>query len=385
MSELKSSQECHASVRVLSHKGLGVVDHSDGRVFFVRGAWPGDEIRFLVPENAKSYDEVKLIEFTAKSLDRETAPCPHFGHEAGQCGGCPWMGISYEAQLKSKEQRIKFLLSKNSITPLQLNPIIPSPQLWGYRNRAQFKTDGKLIGYVSEGTNILAPISECRILNKDMQALLEGMKSALPQDLWRPVGAFPWSYLDVDDSQRMEEIIPNKRRPFRQGNTLQNEAMKNWIMASLVNTDRNWPVIEAFCGSGNFTETLSVSGFTSILAAEVRGNAIQELKAKNLSGVQIMEIDMNQKGVWAQIAKRQPLAKILLVDPPREGIDQRRGLFQHLENIQMIIYISCEPATWARDVKDFQSNGFKVAHLTPLDLFPHTPHVEVLSVLTKTT
>jgi 23S rRNA (uracil1939-C5)-methyltransferase len=141
--------------------------------------------------------------------------------------------------------------------------------------------------------------------------------------------------------------------------------------------------VEAFCGSGNFTESLSRAGFSNILAAEVRGSAIEELTAKKLPGVRILEIDMNENRVWKQLAREQVNAKVLLVDPPREGIEKRRGMFTDLPKLEVLLYISCEPATWARDVKDFQQNGWKVQHLTPIDLFPHTPHVELLSVLTR--
>lgn len=375
--------EFKAKVRVLSHKGHGVIDHPDGRVFFARGTWPGDEGVFTVHEGAKSYDDAQVKSLTVQASERVEIHCPHQGESAGRCGGCSWMGISYEAQLKAKQRRVKFLLDKNGIIPDQLHPIIPSPKIWGYRNRAQFKTDGKQLGYVSEGTNVLAPIEDCLILNEEMRILLKEIKAKLPRDDWRPIGDFPWSYLEVDDQSKCIEVVPNRRRPFRQGNTFQNEAMKTWIAQAVQGVPKDWPVIEAFCGSGNFTEIFSQQGFSNILAAEVRGQAIQELKDKKLLGVRPLEIDMNQKNVWRQLAKGQAEAKVLLVDPPREGLVERRGMFEQLKGLNVFIYISCEPTTWSRDVKDFQQHGWRVAHLTPLDLFPHTPHVELMSLLIK--
>ncbi len=375
--------EFQATVRALSHKGHGVVDHPDGRVFFARGTWPGDAGTFRVEENAQSYANAQVAELVTLAPERVEAPCPHRGEEAGKCGGCPWMGVSYEAQVKAKEQRVTFLLEKNGIAVGVRRPLIPSPEVYGYRNRAQFKTDGQQLGYVSEGTNTLAPIEDCQILNPPLRDLLKELRSSLPRADWRPSEGFPWNYLDVDDMQSAGEVVLNRRRPFRQGNSAQNARMKQWILESLREARKDFPVLEAFCGSGNFTEALSQAGFSNIVAAEVRGSAIQELTAKALPGVRVMEIDMNDKGVWQQLAKRQPHAKILLVDPPREGIEKRRGIFKYLDNLRTIVYVSCEPATWARDVKDFAQNGWKVAHLTPLDMFPHTPHVELLSVLER--
>jgi 23S rRNA (uracil1939-C5)-methyltransferase len=380
---LNSSIEFKASVRALSHKGHGVIDHSDGRVFFAKGVWIGDVGVFRVEEKAQNYQFAELIELTVAASERVEVPCPHRGDQQHTCGGCPWMLVSYTAQIKAKEQRISFLLDKNGILPILRTPLIAAPSEWGYRNRAQFKTDGKRLGYVSEGTNDLAPIEDCLILNAPMRGILKDLRAQLPNSNWKPTPNHTWSYLEVDDLQKVKEVVPNRRRPFRQGNSEQNEAMKSWIIASLQSRHREDPIVEAFCGSGNFTESLSRSGFSNIVAAEVRGIAIQELKAKELPGVRIMEIDMNDKDVWQQLARQQSQAKILLVDPPREGIEKRKGMFTYLKKLELIIYISCEPATWARDVKDFQLNGWKVAQVTPLDMFPHTPHVEILSILVK--
>lgn len=381
--ELNPSIDFNASVRALSHKGHGVIDHPDGRVFFVKGAWLGEEGRFRVEEKAQNYQFAELIELTKPSPERVPPPCPHQGDTSSSCGGCPWMFVSYPAQMRAKEQRISFLLDKNGIQPTHRLPLIAAPSAWGYRNRAQFKTDGKRLGYVSEGTNDLAPIEDCLILNTTMRELLQGLRAKLPNADWQPNSSHPWSYLDVDDLQKPHEVLPNRRRPFRQGNSEQNIAMKSWIIASLHDRHRDDPIVEAYCGSGNFTEALSQAGFNNILAAEVRGSAVEELKSKGLPGVRIMEIDMNEKEVWRELARKQAQAKILLVDPPREGIEKRKGLFSNLTKLEMIIYISCEPTTWARDVKDFQLSGWRVLQIAPLDMFPHTPHVELLSILVK--
>lgn len=374
-----SSTEFKASVRALSHKGHGVVTHPDGRVFFVKGTWPGEEGTFRAGAQAKSYENAELISLAVSAPERVTPACVHID----TCGGCPWMMVTAEAQVKAKEQRVTFLLDKNGIHVNERRPLLSSPEFFGYRNRAQFKTDGERLGYVSEGTNDLAPIEDCLILNPSMREMLQGLRSQLPKKEWRPVGRFPWSFLDVDDQQKLADVVPNQRRPFRQGNSAQNQNMKNWIVETLKDVPRDYPVVEAFCGSGNFTEALAAVGFKHILAAEVRGSAIEELTAKNLPGVQIMEINMNDKKVWPQIAQKQPKARVLLVDPPREGLEERMGIFKTMPQLEKIIYISCEPTTWARDMKDFQLNGWKVAHLTPLDMFPHTPHVELLTLLTR--
>lgn len=372
-------------VRDLSHKGLGVIDHPDGRIFFVRGTWPGDEGEFEIAPNAEKYQEAKLRTLLKSSSDRVKISCPHRGLEPGKCGGCPWMMAGYDSQLEFKLKRLEHGLFKRGVRPgpQVLKAPIPSQDIFGYRNRVQLKSNGSEIGYVSEGTSVFAPVEECQILNTKLNDLFHNLKNSLPREDLKPTGDHKWTYVDLDDEMSLADIIPNKRRPFRQGNTIQNERMKMWIREKFNSLPRHYPVIDLYCGSGNFTEVLSEMGFSNILAVEVQGSAIENLKMKNLPGVRILPLDMNQKGVWAQIAKFQPHARALLLDPPREGVEKRRGLFKYLDNLESIFYISCELDTFSRDTADILKNDWSLEEITPIDLFPHTPHIEVLSSFTR--
>lgn len=372
-----------AVVRDLSHKGLGVIDHPDGRVFFARGAWPGDEGEFEVADQADSYEEAQLIKIEIPSPHRIEVACPHRGITAGSCGGCPWMMATYDSQLSFKVKRLQHALKKRGISiDGVLRPIIPSTP-YHYRNRAQFKTNGEVLGYVSEGTNILAPVENCLILNPKLNELFHSLKASLPREEFRPTGEHKWCFVDVDDEVSTKDVKVNKRRPFRQGNTEQNQKMRLWISEKFNSLPRHWPVIDLFCGSGNFTEVLSEMGFSNILAVEVQGIALEELRKKALPGVRILELDMNEKGSWSKVAKFQPHAKAILLDPPREGIEKRRGLFKYLDNLEHIFYISCELDTYSRDVADMVRHSWRLKEVTPIDLFPHTPHVEIMSFLSK--
>jgi 23S rRNA (uracil1939-C5)-methyltransferase len=372
-------------VRNLSHKGLGVVDHPDGRTFFVRGTWPGDEGEFLIPDLAEKYSEAKLSKLIIPSTDRVEISCPHRGYKEGECGGCPWMIASYESQLFQKSERLRHALEKRKIflTADLMKNIIGSPETLFYRNRVQLKTDGKKIGYVSEGTSKLAPIDDCIIMNGHLRELFKKLKDSLPREDYLPGEGHSWSYIDLDDEMGIQDVVLNRRRPFRQGNTPQNEVMKNLVRENFASIPRHFPIIDLFCGSGNFTEVLSQMGFENILAVEVQGSALLTLKEKNLPGVRVLGLDVGEKGAWAKIAKYQPHARAMLLDPPREGLEKRRGLFKYLDNLSTLFYISCELDSFSRDLSDLVDHGWIVKELTPLDLFPHTPHVEVLCHLVK--
>lgn len=371
-----------ATVRDLSHKGLGVVDHPDGRVFFVRGVWPGDKAVFEVEENALKYAEARLHKLLQTSPDRIEVFCQHRGPEAGKCGGCPWMIARYSSQLEFKTKRLLHALEKRrvSLVSTTINPIIASPQILGYRNRIQLKTNGEEIGFVSEGTSTLAPVENCHILNPGLHQLFHEIRGSLPREDYLPGEGYKWNYIDIDDDMLSSEVVLNRRRPFKQGNTEQNEAMKKWVREKFSTLPRHWPVIDLFCGSGNFTGEISEIGFDNILAIEVQGRAIENLQNKKLSGVRVLPADLMEKGAWAKVARVQPHARALLLDPPREGLERRRGFFKYFDNLEYVFYISCELDTFARDAADFIAHGFSLQEITPIDLFPHTPHVEILSV-----
>ncbi len=374
-----------ATVRDLSHKGLGVVDHPDGRTFFVRGTWPGDFGEFEVDHGAQKYDEANLLQIIKSSADRIEVQCSFRGYRPGQCGGCPWMIAEYSSQLKYKIKRLHHALEKRKVSVASeiFRPIVASPKIYGYRNRVQLKTDGRKLGYVSEASSIFAPVNHCMIMNEKLHEIFHEVLATLPRDDFKPSGGHNWCYLDLDDELKSHEITVNKRRPFRQGNTEQNVFMKKWVELKFQNLPKHFPVIDLFCGSGNFTEVLSGLGFTNILAVEVQGSALTMLKNKELRGVRILELDINEKGSWAQIAKYQPHARAILVDPPREGLVKRKGFFKYLDNLEHIFYISCELDTFSRDTSDLVNHHWSLREVTPIDLFPHTPHVEILSHFSK--
>ncbi len=294
------------------------------------------------------------------------------------------MLADYHSQLHFKRKRLVHALEKRRVSSSVTVPnVMPSPKVLGYRNRVQLKTDGSRLGYVSEGSSVFAPVDDCVIMNETLRGLFHDLRSTLPRDDWSPTGGHRWSFLDLDDESTLEKIVLNKRRPFRQGNSEQNDVMRRWIREKFSALPAHFPVIDLFCGSGNFTEVLSELGFTNILAVEVQGTALEALTQARFPGVRILPLDMTKKGVWATIARSQPHAKALLLDPPREGLEKRRGLFKYLDNLEVIYYISCEIDTFSRDAADFLKHGWQLQEVTPIDLFPHTPHVEVLSVFTR--
>lgn len=369
------------TVEDLSSEGLGVVKHPDGMTFFVNGAWPGDAGELEIISKEKRYGFAKFKNQTEWSKDRIPSPCPHLGFEPGKCGGCPWMIASYDKQLFYKDKYLKMLFQKFRYEA-NLEPIHGSERVFGFRNRAQFKTNGKQIGYVSPKSRVLAPIEDCVILNEPVRNILKSVRARLPNKEWEPPGRYLWNFLEVDEDMTFEEIELNKRRPFKQANREANTYMREWVQEKIKNISKHDLVLELFCGSGNFTEVLSAH-FDSIKACELPGSATAKLQAMNLPGVEVVEANIFAQINWPELFEKIKDTKILLLDPPREGFKDLEAFITKLPRLEKILYISCDPYSFAMNIKPLINSGWNIGDVQPVDQFPHTPHMELMAILER--
>lgn len=373
----------------LSQKGLGVVrNDGDGISYFVFGTWPGDWGEFEIidrPLNNKKYGYAKLMQLIKASDQRHQPECVYLGMHDDACSGCPWMIANYESQLEQKRNRLIYAMKRIGFDMVQLHvpTVQPSPDQFGYRNRFQVKTDGLNLGYVAEGSHRIAPIGDCIVLNGACRSLLKAMLASLPREDWQPGAGFDWNFIDLDDELSVEQIALNQKRPFKQGNTAQNEWMKNWLRNRLNANPRIGKVIELFCGSGNFTEVIADSHCSEVIAYECGLDAIKQLRSKNLTKVDARPIDLFKPYIWKILKKSIADAETLVIDPPRAGLKNMKGFFDYFVSLRTIYYISCDPETFARDAWAFAKKGWQLTDIQPVDLFPHTPHVETLAEFKK--
>lgn len=370
----------HAEVVDLASDGRGVIHHPDGRVCFVAGVWLGDAGRFELVDVKGRTGTAKVLELTQESGKKVSAHCRYHGHSTEHCGGCPWQSIDYDAQLQAKQSRVEKALARWAKEGVIL-PIRAAEHTEGYRNRAQFKSDGTKLGYVAAGSNELIDIQQCPVLTPHNNAVLAELRERLPNSDWQPSKKYPWVTLNIDDRIEADGVSVNARLPFRQANTEQNQYMQQWLAERLAKVELSSPVIELFCGSGNFTEVLSQQDFPSITAVEVVGEALDALKAKHLQRVAVLGVNLYEEGGLEKALKAEPKARTLVLDPPRDGLKERAALLKKSCKIRDIVYISCDLATFTRDIADLCDAGYKLVSVQPLDQFPHTPHVEILAHL----
>lgn len=389
-------------VRDLTSAGQGVVAHPGGRVFFVSGVWIGERGVFEITALRGRTGQARLLSLEQTAAERTEPRCPHHGFSDGACGGCPWQFMDYEAQLQAKQQRVEQALAKLCEGETAVRPIWGSQQTYGYRNRAQLRSDGERIGYLSSSSHELADISDCPILNEHNRKTVHALRERLPNPEWRAAGGgrgrrrrgggrsqrgggndASWTTLHIDDALDARGVIANERRPFRQGNTAQNERMREWLREQLSELAPLKSVVELFAGSGNFTELLVEAPCEKILAVDSFGPAMDELQARGWPAVGVHRADLARAEAWEGIAESLGHAELLLLDPPRDGLQHMGEYLSRATELAHIIYISCDVATFARDVSAARDAGFVLQEVQPLDLFPQTPHVEILSRLSR--
>ncbi|WP_116365511.1 class I SAM-dependent RNA methyltransferase [Parahaliea mediterranea] len=365
-----------ATVRDLGANGHAVLEHPSGRVVFVPGAWPGEAVTVRVTEVKSRFARAELVAVDAAAPQRRSAPCALHGQGARHCGGCPWQFVSYPAQCAAKQRRVVAELGRLGIAPERIAALLESPQELGYRNRAQLRTDGRRLGFLSAGGRELMDVPHCPVLNPPAAALLADLRAKLPQPQWRGRRRGTWTTLDID-AEFGSSL--GQRLPFRQGNDRQNLRMQQWLAERLATLARDAQVLELFAGSGNFTQVLAEAGFADIVAVEAVEAATRALAARALPGVRVLTHNLYAPGAYPALLRAHREARVLVLDPPRDGLQAADELFGTPNQLSDVLYISCDLATFCRDSRVLLDTGFKALTVQPLDLFPQTPHVELLA------
>ena len=385
-----------ATVKDINVSGEGVVTHSSGKTFFISGVWSNERIRVEVIEEQGSYGYARLVEVLEAHPARRAAPCVYHG----ACGGCAWMFVGEEAQIQQKQHIVQHTL--NTLEIKNILPIWSSEKTLGYRTRAQLKSDGAFLGMVSSSASAgsssshrLIDIEDCVALTDINRNTLKALRKTLPNPRWRQKARRtkkhnnkPWVTLNIDEQHRENEVQVNERLPFSQANANQNEKMRLWLKEQLssqsaVCPSLDAPVLELFCGSGNFTEILSNFGYTDIVAVEAAEPAVGELKLRGLPGVDARCLDLYQAHSFEALKDVLSNTRILVMDPPRDGVRYLKTLLSSMQNLRQVYYISCDINTFCRDAKVMQAAGFICQQVQPVDLFPQTAHVELLACFQK--
>jgi len=404
----------------MAHGGDALGRH-EGKVIFVPYAMPGETVRVDITEDKGHYAFARLVEVVEASPQRTKPPCPFFG--PGKCGGCQWQHMTYDAQIRLKRDILADQLERiGKVEEPSVGETVPDETGWAYRNHAQFRpAAGGGLGFqrASGGRpddgkdSEIMPIDYCLILHSmlsDLYDLLdldvEGLKKLVVRAGTatgdRLIGfemeedKAPAVEVDetvscvmlleeggyanlIGDNFITETIAGHTYRisasSFFQVNSAQAEALMRLALTYL-DLEGDETVLDAFCGVGLFSTHLAEQAGL-VIGVESSASAVDDLleNTEGLDNVEIIEGAVED--VLPEIAV--PLDAVLL-DPPRGGVD--RHALDALADLepQRIVYVSCDPATLARDAKRLQSKGYALVEAQPVDMFPQTYHVESVSL-----
>ncbi|HEY0348579.1 MAG TPA: class I SAM-dependent RNA methyltransferase [Pyrinomonadaceae bacterium] len=388
--------------------GLGLA-HAEGKTLMVALAAPGDRLRVHVDRVKGNVCFASIVEVLEPSPVRIAPPCPYFG----RCGGCDFQQLTYEAQLSAKAEIIKDCLHRiGRINTVPDFNIAPAPNQWRYRSRAQWQYDSvrQRLGYFESVSRNVCDVSECAVLVPELQQSLETLRhemgeGLLPNDARYFRAVVGDQGVSVSSGVRSPSISEGKIRDISRsvnGETYNLNAesffqtnidLAPQLIEAAIGGASGDAAIELYSGVGLFTLPLA-RRFKHVIAVEENPDAAS-FAQENLANAGLTNVDIANAAVgqWLngevgglRSEKRRQAAALqidfLLLDPPRVGAESRviDGILQL--SPKQICYVSCDPATLARDLRKIIAGGYSLDSLSAFDMFPQTHHVETIAKLT---
>ncbi|HET9710824.1 MAG TPA: class I SAM-dependent RNA methyltransferase [Pyrinomonadaceae bacterium] len=371
--------------------GMGLA-HAGGKTVFVSLAAPGDRVRVRIDRQQGDLLFASIVEILAPSPVRIEPPCPYFG----RCGGCDFQQLTYEAQLAAKAGIIRDCLHR--IARLENIPeivVTPSANTWRYRMRATWQIDRELraIGYYERGSRRVCDVADCAVLKPELQETLERVRATewhqFPRDLKHLDGVVGENGVSLSPS--FAEFQRNELRLTVRGEVYQynadaffqiNPSLLERLVEYAIDDAAGETVLDLYCGVGLFTLPLARQ-FQKVIGVEANATAARfarrNLQLAGLGNANVITATVTD---WFRSSSVGPVDFVLL-DPPRAGAES--AVIKGILNLQprAISYVSCDPATLARDLKKLLAGGYVIHSITGFDLFPQTHHVETVVRLAR--
>jgi 23S rRNA (uracil1939-C5)-methyltransferase len=389
---LREKDICKIKIDSVAFGGAGI-GRVNNIVVFVPFSAPGDELEVEILHLKKKFARGKISRIIRQSPVRVKPPCDYYE----KCGGCCYQHLDYDCQLKLKKKQVEDAFWKiGKIEDAHVLDTIASPEIYHYRGKAQFHAgalgDGWEIGFQDVSGGQLVDIDTCRIMhesiNKKMSALRDHDRSKWTKRAKRTLNI--WSDHDsgqIGDQESIVRTVKGKdflvpRDGFFQANLFLTGRLVDEVNR-LVASEKVNTLIDAYCGSGLF------SVFMSPYVKQITGIEINEKSVKyarmnaekaGIKNAVFLNGDVD-KILQERFVMSGEKADMVVLDPPRAGC--AKPVLDSIVNIQprSIIYISCNPATQARDVQYLKNFGYNLKSLLPVDMFPQTEHIEVVGHL----
>ncbi len=412
---MELGQEITLTPTALVYGGEAIGRLPDGKAVFAPFILPYETGRLRVREEKRGHIKADLVEILEPSPLRIPPRCPHFT----QCGGCHYQHMPYEMQLVAKAGILRDQLQRiGGMEEVPLQPIIPSPDAFNYRNHIQFHLDpqGKL-GFQAAHSNRVIPIAVCHLpepalneiwpqldieplpglervslrlgLDEEIQLILESRDPELfefsVEELplsavhLSPAGAVVLAGSEFVSVEILGRSFQVSAESFFQINTRMAEAMVQQIL-EILPLEPSQTLLDLFCGVGLFSAFLAPR-VKKLVGIEVSPSACRDF-AVNLD--EFDNVELYEASVAEVLPQVNFHPDVVLVDPPRSGLDRPAMDGLLAQAASWLAYVSCDPATLARDARRLSAAGYRLAQVTPFDLFPQTYHIESISLWEKT-
>ena len=429
MAESNAKNAFTLEIGSLSHGPYGIGRH-DGRVIMVPGTVPGDRVTARLIESKGSYAIAELINITQPSAQRRRPPCPY----VGPCGGCPWQQIDYGAQLTAKQQSLEDTLRRiGKLKDFAILPMVAAPREFHYRRRIRLHSNNRRqVGFSRSLSHDLVEIDTCEVASERVNRALEQVRSWVKEAATNIVEieivagdgenelvliAFADGPLAPSDGAKISKLLDGGaglcgvivtgygRRQvwgdtrisvatetdmrlaveadvFTQVNPEGNRTILQHLLDAGEFSNRDY-VLELYCGAGNFTLSIARRA-GKVVAVEGHRHAVDSGKLNaQRNGIENIRWRVAPvPAAVAQLARRKERFSKIVLDPPRAGA---KGIARNLAvlDAETILYISCDPATLARDLAALAKRGYRLQTVQPIDLFPQTFHIEALAVVKR--
>lgn len=427
-------------VESLDQEGRGVA-HVEGKTIFIDGALPTEKVTYQLTRSKTTYAFANVAQVLKQSNLRVTPQCPHYG----LCGGCKLQHLDFAGQVAAKQRLLENDLKHiGKVKPQNMLPPLYGPA-WGYRHKARLsvkfvaKKERVLVGFNEKATRFVADMNSCEVLTPAVSALIVPLQELILQLSLRD--KIPQLELAVGENQTivlifriMDALQPNDEEllrvfadehqvniwtqtkgpetvkpfypnaanlqyslpefgliyPFKPNEFTQVNPQINTVMArramQLLSPQTGERIADFFCGIGNFTLPIARSGAT-VLGLEGLQNLVERAK----ESTSLNKLEKNSQFGVSDLFKMTPealtgLGKFdkWLIDPPRDGAFELVKAITDENAPQKIVYVSCNPATLARDTDILvNEKGYSLSAAGVINMFPHTTHVESIALFER--
>ena len=397
-------------IEKMNHQAMGIAK-INGKVVFVPKVIIGDIVDIDIVKERKKYSIGRVNKIIKKSAKRVDVLCPYYDI----CGGCSISAYTYQDELEYKVNNVIDIFKRNEI---DIKPnIIKSDNRYGYRNKITLQVSNGIIGLYEEDSNKIVDVDKCLLVSDKLNEIIDIIKKNINVNKCSKIVIRDTYYgimIIFYGSVNNEEVIKyldnrvvciytydNKYKciygekylyemigeykyrispdSFFQVNSRTVNKLYNKVVEYAIEDEKKDNLVDLYCGTGTIGIYLS-KYFNSIIGIELNKQAVEDAKENaKINDVNNIEFYAGDVG---KIINDQIKANVIVVDPPRSGLDKRTKDILLKIKANKIVYVSCNPLTLARDIKELES-GYDLGDITLVDMFPNTHHVESVILLQR--